>query len=704
MDEHTRIGPADARAGARAAPRAGPRAGPWAWSAAWLGAGVLAAAVLLVSGRAIFDEHLRVAAERSAVDYARLIGAAVPRLAPLLERGEPTAATLAQLRRLREAGSVFGFRLFDREGILRVESDRLGRTGARVVGIPVPGPLPGGEVPPEARVLATGEPVVRLAAGDAADGRPERYGEAWAPLFAEGRLVGVIEVAVDQSSLARENRDAFVATAAVVALVTAALGLLGAFQSSRRREERRRIERRMSYLASHDALSGALNRASFTDALGAAAAEHGTTGRPFAVLCIDLDRFKEINDSRGHGAGDEVLRQATARLRSLLRAGDRLARLGGDEFAILLDGVEEVEEVRGIAGRAVAALAEPYLVEGEPVRCGGSVGAARFDDDATDLQELMHKADLALYRAKGDGRGGFSFYDAGLDGRLRERRRLAADLRAAVEGERLTLDYQDLFDADGTRVTGREALLRWRHPERGPIPPDVFVPMAEEAHLIGRLGAWVLAEACREASGWPDGQSVAVNLSAAQFQRGDIVATVRGALERSGLEPARLELEITESLLMTDTDRIVGILETLSGLGVRIAMDDFGTGYSSLAYLWRFPFDKVKIDRSFVQALARDDKVDLIVGSIVSLAHSLRIRVNAEGVETEAQLETLRGHGCDEFQGFLLARPASAAATRAALAAGKAPPDGGADASASATEESAGGATDASEGHPRRAA
>ena len=640
----------------------------WRWAAAWVAASALAATFLLASGYAIFDAHLRAAAERSAVDHARLIGAAVPRLAPLLERDEQAAAALRQLRRLRDAGSVFRFRLFGPDGELRVVSDRLEWADLTEHD---PGTAAGDDVRERRRVrdvLATGEAFVALADGRHRDDRPERYSEAWVPLVVDDRTVGVVEAYVDQSALALGNRNAFAATTLSAALVTSLLGLLGVFQLSRRRVERRRIEHRMSYLATHDALSGALNRTSFGEALAAAAAAHGGGRETFAVLCIDLDRFKDVNDSRGHAAGDEVLRQASARLRDLLRRGDRLARLGGDEFAILQRGVGDADGVRALGERAVAALAEPYAVDGEDVGCGGSVGAAIFGIDADDLAELMHKADLALYRAKGEGRGGFGFYDAELDGRLRERRELAADLRVAVDARALTLHYQDLFGDDGTRVVGREALLRWTHPERGPIPPDTFVALAEESHLIERLGAWVLREACREASGWPDGQSVAVNLSPAQFRQGDLVDTVRSALADAGLAADRLELEITESLLMTDTDRIVATLGELSALGVRIAMDDFGTGYSSLSYLWRFPFDKVKIDRSFTQALADDGKVDLIVGSIVSLAHSLQIRVNAEGIETEDQLATLRRHGCDEFQGFLLGRPVSAESTREAIA------------------------------------
>jgi EAL domain-containing protein (putative c-di-GMP-specific phosphodiesterase class I) len=276
------------------------------------------------------------------------------------------------------------------------------------------------------------------------------------------------------------------------------------------------------------------------------------------------------------------------------------------------------------------------------------------------VAELLHKADLALYRAKSEGRGGFSFYDAALDRQLQSQRDLVRDLREAIANETLGLHYQPQYAADGHSLVGYEALLRWTHPTRGNVPPGDFIGVAESSGLIEPLGRWVLKRACREAAGWPQALAVSVNLSAAQFRSDELMNDVAAALDGSGLPAHRLELEITESLLMSNTDRVLRTLHALSAMGVRIAMDDFGTGYSSLAYLWRFPFDKVKIDRSFTQGLGTDPKVGLIVRSIVSLAHSMEIRVNAEGVETSAQLGALQRYGCDELQGFLLGRPAPA--------------------------------------------
>jgi diguanylate cyclase (GGDEF)-like protein len=408
-------------------------------------------------------------------------------------------------------------------------------------------------------------------------------------------------------------------------------------------------------------------RASFAEALEGAAWRHQDGGPSFAVICLDLDRFKEVNDSLGHAAGDQVLRQVTLRLRRLVRHGDDLARLGGDEFAVLQSGVASALDVQTLAERIVEVLDEPFDIQGAQVYCGASVGAAIFGVDASDTARLMHQADLALYRAKQSGRGTFSFYDATLDEQLRRRHELTQDLRRAIATDALDVHYQALYAADGETITGYEALLRWQHPLRGAVAPQDFVPLAEDSGLILPLGEWVLRRACADALSWREPYSVSVNLSAAQFHDGDLMGTVQTVLDESGLPPARLELEITESLLMSDTEGVLRTLEQLGALGVRIAMDDFGTGYSSLAYLWRFPFDKVKIDRAFTQGLGVDPKVDLIVRSIISLAHSLKIRVNAEGIETEAQLEVLKRHGCDELQGFLLARPAPVGAIHAAL-------------------------------------
>ncbi|QLC72645.1 EAL domain-containing protein [Pseudomonas sp. LPB0260] len=315
------------------------------------------------------------------------------------------------------------------------------------------------------------------------------------------------------------------------------------------------------------------------------------------------------------------------------------------------------DDVITLAEKVVEVLARPYGVFGQTVQSNGSVGAAIYGMDARTVEALMHKADLALYRAKAAGRGTFSFYDETLDKQLEERRDLISEMRVAIGGEQFRLHYQPQYSSDGKTLNGYEALLRWTHPTLGPLTPDKFIPLAEDTGLIDPLGRWVLRAACTQAALWPSDLSVAVNLSAAQFRHGDLVEIVARTLDATGLPAHRLELEITESLLMSNTEQVTQALSRLVAMGVRIAMDDFGTGYSSMAYLWRFPFDKLKIDRAFTENLDTDPKVGLIVRSIIALSHSLDIRVSAEGVEKAEQLKVLRKHRCDEVQGYLLGRP-----------------------------------------------
>jgi diguanylate cyclase (GGDEF)-like protein len=623
------------------------------------GAALVAALIAIVAAmRHIQQSHLEQMAGESAVQWTRFVAGSVPGIELVMAGGAVTDQTLDHLKRLRQTENLFRFRFYDPEGDLVLSSDDLG-------------PVADGEAA-LARERATLQPesredarqaareattLVRLHEGGTAN-EPAMYSEAYVALVRDGRVVGVVQVDVDQVSAANAVRAAFARLALVVGLVLHVLAAIGAFYWFRRLRNQRRAEERVRYLAHHDVLSGALNRASFSDEIDTAILRHTRSGTGFAVLCLDLDRFKEVNDSLGHAAGDDVLRQVAQRLFQTVRQGDQLARLGGDEFAILQSGVRQPEDVTRLAKRVIAKLSEPFELSGQSVVCGASVGAAIFGVDAVEKEDLLHKADLALYRAKSEGRGEFSFYDASMDAQLQERRTLTRDLRQALESDQLQLYFQPLYEGDGESLVGYEALVRWRHPQRGFVPPSEFVPLAEDTGLIDPLGRWVLRRACAEAARWPEHLSVAVNLSAAQFRNGDLIEIVARALDESGLPSSRLGVEITESLLMSNTEQVISALRKLSAMGVRIAMDDFGTGYSSLAYLWRFPFDKLKIDRAFTQNMENDPKVSLIVRSIISLAHSLQIRVNAEGVETEHQLETLRRHGCDELQGYLLGRPA----------------------------------------------
>lgn len=621
---------------------------------------------LLLAGlvRGASSRLLRDDAEHVARGWAAFATASIEELEPLLQ-GAPLSETVRRdLLRHRRVQEVFRFKLFDREGRPVLVSDDLDAASAAAAqkdGI--------GHGDPRVRELVLGgEPVIELKRGHDAT-RPPLYSEAYVPLLREGRVIGVVEVYVDQTDRARRVQAAFgLVAAGVFGVLTVLAAVFGTWWLRRLRTERL-AEERAHYLARHDALSGLLNRSSFNEALDEAAWRHAGGGPRFAVLCVDLDHFKEVNDTQGHAAGDEMLRQVGDRLRALVRAGDRVARLASDEFALLLAGAATPDAVTTLADRVIAALAEPFVVERHSISSGCSIGAAIFGADAATPDEVLHKADLALQRAKAAGRGAFHFYDAALDRRLDDRRQLVRDLRAALAAAgspaghdpaagQLALHYQPLVAADGVTLAGYEALLRWRHPVRGAIAPVDFIPLAEDSGLIVPLGRWVLQTACAAASGWPDGLMVAVNLSPAQFSAGALHADVREALAATGLPAARLEVEITESLLLGHTDDVTATLRALDALGVKIAMDDFGTGYSSLSYLWRFPFHKVKIDRAFTLHLVEDAKVQLIVHSIVSLARSLGLRVNAEGVETEAQLKLLQELGCDELQGFLLGRPA----------------------------------------------
>src|SRR4051794_16629582 len=431
----------------------------------------------------------------------------------------------------------------------------------------------------------------------------------------------------------------------------------------------REAEAHIRHLAQHDHLTGLANRALFRERLGRALAAARRGGGPVAVLCLDLDRFKPVNDTLGHPGGDALLRAVAARLLACVREGDTAARLGGDEFAVLQAGAGQPEAAGALARRLVEALSAPYEVLGHQIVVGASVGVALAPGDGRDPDELLKRADMALCRAKADGRGTFRSFEPGMDARLQARRLLELDLRKALAAGELELHYQPLVDLRTGAVSALEALLRWRHPARGLVPPGEFVPLAEEIGLIVPVGGWVLRRACADAAGWPGGVRVAVNLSAAQFRGRELVAAVVGALAAAGLAPARLELEITETVLLRDGEATLATLRELRALGVRIAMDDFGTGYSSLGYLRSFPFDKIKIDRCFVRDLGASADCEAIVRAVTGLGGSLGIATTAEGVETEEQLERLRPEGCDEAQGFHLGRPMPAAEVVAFLSA-----------------------------------
>ena len=419
--------------------------------------------------------------------------------------------------------------------------------------------------------------------------------------------------------------------------------------------------------ALHDALTGLPNRMLLAERLTQALAHMHRHGSALAVLSLDLDRFKQVNDTLGHSAGDALLCAVAHRLQGCLRACDTVARLGGDEFAIIQTSINANQDVASLSQRLIDALSAPYDIDGQQVVIGTSIGFALSPGDATEATELLKMADIALYRAKADGRGASRSFETGMDAKLQARRLLELDLRKALLMDEFELHYQPLVNLSSGKVTVFEALLRWNHPHRGRVAPDEFIPLAEETAQIVPLGGWVLEQACLDAAGWPGAIRVAVNLSAVQFRGTGLVQAVAHALARSGLEPERLELEITETALLHDCATTLGILRELRGLGVRIAMDDFGTGYSSLGYLRSFPFDKIKIDRCFVQDIETSADCQAIVRAVTGLGQSLGIATTAEGVETWEQLDHVRAEGCEEVQGYLFSQPVPAAEVLAVL-------------------------------------
>ncbi len=455
--------------------------------------------------------------------------------------------------------------------------------------------------------------------------------------------------------------------AIAVLAITTILLIYDAHLDSRTRKHNAQLEQanaQLEHAATHDALTGLPNRVLLADRLAQATAQSERYSRGFAVLVVDLDRFKSINDSLGHIAGDDMLKEVAKRLSQLLRKADTLARLGGDEFVLVLNEISGPRDAESVASKVLASMADPVELSGLEVQISASIGISVFPEDGVDAETLLQHADAAMYHAKKNGRNSFQFFAPVMNVFARERLELESGLRRALVQKEFELHYQPKVDVDSGRIDSAEALIRWHHPKRGLTAPSGFIPIAEETGLIVPIGEWVLYEACRQARAWQTNGMrplrIAVNLSATQFKQKSLVTTVREALAAAGLDPGYLELELTESAVMQDPESSIQVLRQLSGLGVRISVDDFGTGYSSLSYLRRLPLDKLKIDRSFIREVAasRDDAE--IVRAIVSLAHSLHLKVIAEGVETEEQLTFLRGLGCDQYQGFHCSPPVPA--------------------------------------------
>jgi diguanylate cyclase (GGDEF)-like protein/PAS domain S-box-containing protein len=425
--------------------------------------------------------------------------------------------------------------------------------------------------------------------------------------------------------------------------------------------DRKRAEEAVRHMAYHDVLTGVPNRALFQDRFSVALAQARRTGQPFAVMSLDLDRFKLFNDLLGHDVGDELLKTVANRLISCLREGDTVARVGGDEFLILIPGTEEAEDAAKVAEKVLNALNLPIVLVGREHHAGVSIGISLYPHDGDDGDTLVKKADAAMYHAKALGRNNYQLYAAAMNVRASERLALESDLRRALDREELIVYYQPRISVETGRIVGAEALVRWRHPARGLVSPGEFIPIAEETGLIVRLGEWVLRTACAQLKAWegqhPDNFRLSVNISMRQFQQPDFISMVERALNDAGIGPGLLELEITESIAMKDAEFTIQVLRRLRAMGIHISIDDFGTGYSSLKYLKDLPIDALKIDQSFIRDLADSENDAKIARNIIAMGHTLSLSVIAEGVESKDQLQFLKKNRCDEFQGFLCRKP-----------------------------------------------
>jgi diguanylate cyclase (GGDEF)-like protein len=589
-------------------------------------------------------------ATAAAESWAKYVAENVTDLEDIADGQPPSAESMAFLIRTQQIRHVFGFEIINLHGNVQLASD-----GSKISSIR--GAVHSNTA---ARAAELGQPVISVKEG-APPVRPRIYSEAYLPVIVDGRLQAVVAAYVDLTEQHDHFRQTFLLAAlALCLLISGAVGI-PTIAWYRRTKEKQQADRRIRFLAHHDALTGLGNRAQLIEKLENALAILPLRGGCLAVHFIDLDHFKEVNDSLGHDGGDFLLKTIAERLRAVTRAGDIVARLGGDEFVVVQTDINGKDQVEDFARRLASAVNAPMKLKEQEIVATVSVGVALAPADGTNPERLLKSADLALYKSKAEGRNCTCFFEPKMDAALQARLALEKLLRDAVHNERFILHYQPLFEASGQRLIGFEALIRLPANDGTLIPPMTFIPVAEDMRLIGKIGAWVLREACKTATNWPEPLTVAVNLSPAQFEAGSISTIVASALMETGLAPCRLELEITETLLLGNSDAVMTELQSLKAMGIAIVMDDFGTGYSSLSYLWRFPFDKIKIDRSFMQGFdAKGRDAETVVKTIIALGRELNMRVTVEGVETAKQAAFLDGADADQVQGFFFGRPVPA--------------------------------------------
>jgi diguanylate cyclase (GGDEF)-like protein len=601
--------------------------------------------VKLTTDRLINDD-----ARGDAGDWAQFIAANVPDLKQIAAGELPNASSMAFLEATRRYGQVFRFAIYNRQGYSQLVGDRE-KIGA--VGL--------SELSAEAaQAIATGKTIIDISNGKTA-GLPEHFARAFVPIIVNGEPIAVVAAYVDESKAHSQHFSDIIEAAVVLCLITSLAFGVPAIGWYLRTQEKRQADRRIQFLAHHDALTGLANRTRLIERLDSALAMLPETGGHIAVHFLDIDRFKDVNDTLGHAGGDFLLSTLGQRLSALSRIEDMVARLGGDEFVVVQTGVAGKEQAEDFARRIVSMLSEPMSFKEQEIRVNVTVGVAMAPVDGEIAEHLLKHADLALYSGKAAGRNRICFFTLEMDKALQVHLVLEKAIRNATLNDGFVLHYQPVFKIGSGRLVGFEALLRLPAPDGTLIPPAEIIPVAEDMHLIDKIGALVLREACRTAAAWPKELTIAVNLSPSQFESETIVEVVTSALKASGLDANRLELEITEVLLLGNSESTMKQLRELKALGVSIVMDDFGTGYSSLNYLWKFPFDKIKVDRSFMQDFDKSGRdVETVVKSIIALGRELRMRVTVEGVETLKQADFLTGADADQVQGFYFGRPVPA--------------------------------------------
>jgi len=621
------------------------------WRILGLVAGLIFLVVAAIAlSRLVSAGMLRADALSTSTEWASNLIENSHELPEILAGIEPSSAAQQLFQDSVQSGEVFRFRVWDLNDHLLFASERVATTS----GIKPPFATFGAQARAN---VATGKPWI-AAMGLHENVQIPEYAQIYYPLTFNGAVRGVLELHFDEGvNLDFYEHYTLLSTVlmAIAVLLAGGLPMWGMYLRMLRHRE---AEEKARYLAAHDPLTGVANRAHLATSAKTILSLTKRTGRKAAVLLLDLDRFKEINDGFGHALGDKILQQFAERIRGAIRAEDLVARLGGDEFIIVQVGIDKPADAADLADRLMQVFSEPYLLGNTRISCGSSIGVAITPDDALEWDALMRMADAALYKAKEEGRNTVCYFQPGMDAILHRRRMIEADLRKALGSKAFTLAYQPIYSFEGRKLLAFEALMRWPA-SWDPMSPAEFIPVAEESGLIVPIGAWVLEEATRTAVSWETPVKVSVNLSPVQFRVGSIVETVRKALTKSGLPPERLELEVTESLWLQNTESVLRQLGELRQMGVAVALDDFGIGYSSLSYLWKFAFDRVKIDRSFINEMERDKKAAAIVNTIVALGRSLELTVTAEGVENEIQATALSAAGCDQVQGFFFGRPLS---------------------------------------------